>query len=57
MARSSAEAEYCAMASTIFELTWLKQLLKELQIGENKQMTLVCDNQGALHIASNLVFL
>ena len=30
VARSSAEAEYRAMASTASELTWIKQLLKEL---------------------------
>jgi len=29
---------------------WLKQLLKELQFGEVTQMTLICDNQAALHI-------
>jgi hypothetical protein len=56
VARSSAEAEYRAMASATCELIWLKQLLKELQFGEIMQMTLVCDNQAALHIASNPVF-
>ena len=56
VARSSAEAEYRAMASATCELIWLKQLLKELQFGELNQMTLICDNQAALHIASNPVF-
>ena len=54
MARS--EAEYQAMTLTTCELIWLKQLLQELRFGKDEQMTLVCDNQVALHIASNPVF-
>jgi len=54
--RSSADAEYRAMASITCELVWLKQLLKELQSGDVNQMTLICDNQTALHISSNPVF-
>ncbi|XP_058764751.1 uncharacterized mitochondrial protein AtMg00810-like [Vicia villosa] len=54
VARSSAVAEYRAMAMATCELIWLKQLLKELQIEES--MTLICDNQAALHIALNPVF-
>ena len=38
------------------ELIWLKQLLQELRFGKGGQMTLVCDNHAALHIASNPVF-
>ena len=54
--RSNAEAEYQAMDLATCELIWLKQLLQELRFGKNRQMTLVCDNQAALHIASNPVF-
>ena len=56
VARSSAEAEYRAMALATCELIWLKQLLHELRFRKDGQMTLVCDNQAALHIAYNLVF-
>ncbi|XP_075078030.1 secreted RxLR effector protein 161-like [Nicotiana tabacum] len=56
VARSSAEAEYRAMAMATCELVWTKQLLKELKFGEISRMELVCDNQVALHIASNPVF-
>jgi len=56
VARSSVEAEYRVMALAACELIWLKQLLKELQFGEVTQMTLICDNQAALHISSNPVF-
>jgi len=38
--RSSAEAEYRAMASTACELVWLKKLLRELQFGDVTQMHL-----------------
>ena len=38
------------------ELIWLKQLLQELRYRKDGQMTLVCDNQAALYIASNPVF-
>ena len=56
MARSSAEAEYRAMALATCELIWLRHLLQELRFGKGEQMKLICDNQAALHIASNPVF-
>ena len=56
VARSSAESEYRAMATATCELVWIKQLLGELKFGKIDQMELVCDNQAALHIASNPVF-
>ena len=56
MARSNAEAEYRAMALATCELIWLRHLLQELRFGKDEQMKLICDNQAALHIASNPVF-
>ncbi|KAK9941249.1 hypothetical protein M0R45_017863 [Rubus argutus] len=56
VARSSAEAEYRAMASTSCELIWLKGLLSNLGFPSNQSMSLFCDNQAAMHIASNPVF-
>ncbi|RVW44594.1 Retrovirus-related Pol polyprotein from transposon TNT 1-94 [Vitis vinifera] len=56
VARSSAEAEYRAMALATCELIWLRHLLQELRFGKAEQMKLICDNQAALHIASNPVF-
>nr|KYP41846.1 Copia protein [Cajanus cajan] len=44
------------MASATCELIWLKQLLNELRFGKVTQMTLIRDNQAALHIASNPIF-
>ncbi|RVW14408.1 Retrovirus-related Pol polyprotein from transposon RE2 [Vitis vinifera] len=56
VARSSAETEYRAMALATCELIWLKHLLRELRFGKDEQMKLICNNQAALHIASNPVF-
>ena len=55
-ARSSAEAECRAMASTASELIWLKQLLSDMKITPDGPMQMYCDNQAARHIASNPVF-
>ena len=54
--RSSAVAEYRAMTLATCELIWLRHLLQELRFGNDEQMKLICDNQAALHIASNPVF-
>lgn len=56
VARSSAEAEYRAMASTVSELIWLRCLLQELGVSICEPTILHCDNQAALHIAANPVF-
>ncbi|KAK3025756.1 hypothetical protein RJ639_040448 [Escallonia herrerae] len=56
VSRSSAEAEYRSMAVTTCELTWLKSFLLSLGVHHDRPMRLFCDNQAALHIASNLVF-
>ncbi|KAI5334303.1 hypothetical protein L3X38_024436 [Prunus dulcis] len=44
------------MASTACELIWLKSLISDLGFLSNKPMSLFCDNQAAMHIASNPVF-
>ena len=56
IARSSAEAEYRAMASTACELVWLKYLLSDLGICHDHPISMFCDNQAAMHIAANPVF-
>ncbi|KAM1425821.1 hypothetical protein TB2_017749 [Malus domestica] len=56
VARSSAEAEYRAMASTTCELIWLQGLLNDLGFKRTLPMPLFCDNQAAIYIASNPVF-
>ena len=44
------------MALATCELIWLRHFLQELRFGKDEQMKLICDNQAALHIASNPVF-
>ncbi|CAA2969675.1 Hypothetical predicted protein [Olea europaea subsp. europaea] len=56
VSRSSAEAEYRAVATTISEIVWLKQLLKDFQINVASLGILFCDNQAAIQIASNPIF-
>ncbi|KAJ0924954.1 putative RNA-directed DNA polymerase [Helianthus annuus] len=56
VSRSSAEAEYRAMASTVSEVLWLRWLLRELEISCPDPTQLFCDNQAARHIANNPVF-
>jgi hypothetical protein len=56
VSRSSAEAEYRAMATTTCELKWIKSLLSDLGIRHKGPIRLSCDNQAALHIAKNPVF-
>jgi hypothetical protein len=56
VARSSAEMEYRAIASTTSELMWIKQLLEDLGIKVETPMKMYCDNQAARHIALNPVF-
>ena len=44
------------MALATCELIWLKHLLQELRFGNDEHMKLICDNQAAFHISSDLVF-
>ncbi|CAH9097348.1 unnamed protein product [Cuscuta epithymum] len=56
VSRSSAEAEYRSMASLTCELIWLRNLLHSLGVTQSGPVRLFCDNQAALHIASNPVY-
>ena len=56
VSRSSAESEYRAMAQSVSEIMWIHQLLMEVGIKTPVPTKLWCDNQTALHIASNHVF-
>ena len=56
ISRSSAESEYRAMAHSVCEIMWLHQLLMELDIKTPVLTKLRCNNQVAIHVASNPVF-
>lgn len=56
ISRSSADAEYRSITSTIAEVTWLIGLLQELDIPISLPVAIYCDNTAAIQIASNLVF-
>ena len=54
--RSSAAAEYRAIATATSELIWIRTFLAAVGVFLDKPMQLFCDNQAALHIAKNPVF-
>lgn len=56
VSKSSSEAEYRALASTVCELQWLKYLLHDFKIPLVQPVLLYCDSQSARHIASNSSF-
>ena len=54
-ARSSAEAEFKAMAAGVCELLWVKIILEDLKVQWSKPMKLYCDNKSTISIAHNPV--
>jgi hypothetical protein len=55
VARSSAEAEYRAMALGVSELMWTRSVLAELGFPPTGPMKLLCDNKAAICIAHDPV--
>jgi hypothetical protein len=53
VARSTAEAEFRAMAHGVCELLWLQILLTELKLFECSTLMLYCDNKAVIDIASS----
>lgn len=56
VSRSSAEAEYRALANISSELIWILSILKDLLITSPVPALVYCDNQAAISIASNPTF-
>lgn len=55
VSRSSAEAEYRAVANTVAECSWLRQLLQELHLDVPKATIVYCDNVSAVYLSANPV--
>lgn len=56
VARSSTEAEYRALAQCAADISWVHQLLQDLQLTPQVPHSLWCDNQSAIALASNPIF-
>ncbi|GKB32713.1 retrovirus-related pol polyprotein from transposon TNT 1-94 [Tanacetum coccineum] len=56
VATSNTEAEYMAFTETVKEAIWLRGLLEELGV-ELNTVAVNCDNQGAIHLLRNHVFM
>jgi hypothetical protein len=55
VSRSTAEAEYRAMAQGLCEIIWVRNLLSELKLMRKGPSKLHCDNKSAINIANNPV--
>jgi hypothetical protein len=55
VSRSSAEAEYRAVANGVAEATWLRQLLLELQAPPSRCTLVYCDNISVVYLSNNPV--
>nr|ABA98073.1 retrotransposon protein, putative, unclassified [Oryza sativa Japonica Group] len=55
VSRSSAKAEYRAVANSVAEVTWLRQLLHELHSPPSRATLVYCDNVSAVYLSSNPV--
>ena len=55
VALSTTEAEYMAITEVVKEAIWIQGLLDDLGVGQ-KQVTVFCDSQSAIHLAKNQVY-
>ncbi|PKU62304.1 putative mitochondrial protein [Dendrobium catenatum] len=56
VARSSTESEYRALAALTADIAWLRRLLTDFGISQDKPTELFCDNTSAIALANNPVF-
>jgi hypothetical protein len=55
VSRSSAEAEYRAIANAVADCSWLRHLLQELRFALPKATMVFCDNVSAVYMSHNPV--
>jgi hypothetical protein len=53
VSRSSAEAEYRAVANDVAEASWLRKLLAELHTPPSRSSLIYCDNVSAVYLSTN----
>jgi hypothetical protein len=53
VSRSSAEAEYRAVANDVAEASWLRQLLAEIHSPLAKSTLVYCDNVSVVYLSTN----
>ena len=56
VSKSSTEAEFRAMSSSIDEVLWIRGILKDLRITYEEPIKVFCDNKSAISIAHDLVY-
>ncbi|KAL0413270.1 UNVERIFIED_CONTAM: Retrovirus-related Pol polyprotein from transposon RE1 [Sesamum radiatum] len=56
VSRSSAEAEYRSMGSTVCELLWISYILQEFVFSVPAPIPFHCDNKATIHITENPIF-
>nr|XP_043639644.1 uncharacterized mitochondrial protein AtMg00810-like [Erigeron canadensis] len=56
ISRSSAEAEFRALAAITCEVIWVQKILEELGVHKTRPVSIFCDSKAAIQIAANLVF-
>jgi len=52
---SIAEAEYIAIADCCTQILWMKESLKDVNIGTNQPITIYCDNKSVISLSKNPV--
>lgn len=55
VSRSTAEAEYKALANTVAEVTWIQSMLQELQLVCSQKPLVQCDNLSTVLLTANPV--
>ncbi|KAK6131700.1 hypothetical protein DH2020_034567 [Rehmannia glutinosa] len=55
VSRSSTEAEYRSVASLVAEITWVRSLLKEINVHTTKTPIVWCDNLSTVQLTANPV--
>lgn len=56
VSRSSTKAEYKALAHTTTNITWVRYILKDLNVYLPNPPVIHCDNMSAISLSANPVF-